>query len=643
MKKLILLLIFISTSLFSQTNHFNKGVNLTSWFQSANIGQVQFTRYTKQDFINIKSLGCDVIRLPINFRGMTNGSPDYVFDNVFLNFLDEVTDWAEEVQINLILDNHTFDVNVSTSVHADNELIPQWTQIAERFKDKSSYIYYEILNEPHGINDVNWNSIQQRVVEAIRGIDTVHTIIVGGAGWNGFNNLSAIPVYDDSNLIYTFHFYEPFFFTHQGADWVGTPSFSNIANVPFPYSADKMPQLPDGLAGSWVGTSYNNYKNEGTVEKVKNLIDIAVAFKEERNVEVFCGEFGVYIPNSPRDDRVYWYETVRSYFEEKNISWTIWDYEGGFGIFNEESGGLFNSDLNVELVEALGLTAPAQSEFIQQPDTTNFSLYYDYIASGIINSSSWGMDGLNFYSDDPVEGNYCISWTGANRYNQIGFDFKPDKDLSQLLSEDYAVSLYIKGEAPGDTIDIRFIDTDTEDPNDHPWRMSYTIDGTITSWDGNWHRLIIPLNDFHDSGAWEDAWFAPIGAFDWTAVDRFEIVAEHHDLHNRTLWFDNIAVIDQSSVDLEEEKLPDDFVLYQNYPNPFNPSTKIKYVLPRDCVVDLRIFDILGRQVAVLNSGYQKAGEHETIFDGAGLSSTVYFYRLKTPDGIQIKKMLMVK
>ena len=83
----------------------------------------------------------------------------------------------------------------------------------------SGYVFYEVLNEPHGIADGVWGSIQQSVIDAIRTEDAVHYIIVGGANWNSYNNLSALPLYSDTKLIYTFHFYDPFVFTHQGASW----------------------------------------------------------------------------------------------------------------------------------------------------------------------------------------------------------------------------------------------------------------------------------------------------------------------------------------------------------------------------------------------------------------------------------------
>jgi endoglucanase len=290
MKKIVIpafLLLFVLLRFTYPQAPFSRGVNLTSWFQVGNPGQLQFTKFTRQDFVNIKSLGCDVVRLPINLHFMTDGEPDYNLDPVFLGFLDSVVTWAEDLQIHLLLDNHTFDPSEDTDPAVETPLIKVWTQMAEHYKNRSNYIYYEILNEPHGIADAVWNSIQQNVIDAIRAVDTQHTIIVGPAGWNSYNNLDEMPEYEDDNLIYTFHYYDPFLFTHQGASWTD-PSMGSLSGVPWPYGAGSMPECPGDLIGTWIQSSINNYDEDGTVERVKELLDIAVDFKNTRDVERYC-------------------------------------------------------------------------------------------------------------------------------------------------------------------------------------------------------------------------------------------------------------------------------------------------------------------------------------------------------------------
>jgi len=524
---------------------FHRGVNLTNWFQSSGPRQIQFTKFTRQDLVNIQSLGCDVIRLPINLHAMTGGPPAYTLDPLFLEFLDPVVDWAEELQIHLILDNHSFDPAGDTDPNIGEVLIPVWTQMAEHYRHRSKYLYYEVLNEPHGIADALWNSIQQKVVNAIRTEDQTHTIIIGPAGWNSYNNLKYMPGYKDTNLIYTFHFYDPFLFTHQGASWT-SPSMVSLAGVPFPYDATAMPTCPNDLKGSWIEGALNvSYKTEGTVGRVKELIDRAVSFRDQRRIPVtlFCGEFGVYIPNSDPGQRVDWYRLVREYLEEKGIAWTTWDYTGGFGLFEAGGNDLFEHDLNVPLLGALDFNVPEQTEYIPKPDSEGFDLYTDYMAPHVAESSSAGEGTLDYYSGaDPVQGPYCIYWTGSSQYAQIGFNFKPDKDLSTLVTQGYSVDLWIRGDSPGSRLDVRFVDTKTG-ADDHPWRMRMRIDEGRVAWDGTWHHVRIPLADFREHGSWDNGWFNPQGLFDWTAVDRFEIVSEYHALKGIQFWFDDIRVM----------------------------------------------------------------------------------------------------
>ncbi|UCE05502.1 MAG: glycoside hydrolase family 5 protein, partial [bacterium] len=258
MKRTILFSLILVTVAWSAEAPFKRGVNLTNCFQVLRAQQIQFTKFTRQDFVNIKSLGCDVIRLPINLHFMTDGAPNYTIDPLFLYFLDEVVDWAEELELHLILDNHTFDPAENTDPNIGDILVPVWTQIADHYKDRTNYLYYEVLNEPHGLSDAKWNEIQQKAIDAIRAVDQKHTIIIGPTEWNSYNNLKNMPVYTDDNLIYTFHYYDPFLFTHQGASWID-PSMVPLAGVPFPYDAARMPNCPPELVGTWVQSSLNNY------------------------------------------------------------------------------------------------------------------------------------------------------------------------------------------------------------------------------------------------------------------------------------------------------------------------------------------------------------------------------------------------
>ena len=95
-------------------------------------------------------------------------------------------------------------------------------------------------------------------------------------------------------------------------------------------------------------------------------------------------------------------------------------------------------------------------------------------------------------------------------------------------------------------------------------------------------------------------------------------------------------------------EIPNNFSLCQNYPNPFNPQTKIKFDVPANVKgqtsnVKLIIYDLLGREVAILVNEELKPGTYEADWDGSNYSSGVYFYKIISGDFVATKKMLMVK
>jgi hypothetical protein len=98
-----------------------------------------------------------------------------------------------------------------------------------------------------------------------------------------------------------------------------------------------------------------------------------------------------------------------------------------------------------------------------------------------------------------------------------------------------------------------------------------------------------------------------------------------------------------TDVDQDPASRPLEFELSQNYPNPFNPSTQINYTLPQSGQVTLKIFNVLGMEVATLYSGVQDAGRHEIVFDAGKLSSGVYFYRLTAANVSMTRKMIFMK
>jgi len=203
-----------------------------------------------------------------------------------------------------------------------------------------------------------WGKMQGDVVDAIRNIDKNHWIVVSGihTGDNPATGLSYLPKYSDNKLLYTFHFYDPHVFTFQGDRMWPDAQFGGI---PFPYDEKRMPQIPQWAKGTWIEDALINYPVEGTIAALTKTLDQISKFAKQRNVPLFCGEFGVMMWTCPPEDRIRYYQFVREALEIRNIPWIMWDYFGQCGIFKKPEGrSNFKTGINVELVRALGLTPP---------------------------------------------------------------------------------------------------------------------------------------------------------------------------------------------------------------------------------------------------------------------------------------------
>ncbi|MDQ4142050.1 MAG: T9SS type A sorting domain-containing protein, partial [Bacteroidota bacterium] len=217
------------------------------------------------------------------------------------------------------------------------------------------------------------------------------------------------------------------------------------------------------------------------------------------------------------------------------------------------------------------------------------------------------------------------------QYNSISLDFKPDKDLSKLRNKGYALDFFVRGTAPGVKFDIRFMDTKTTEPNDHPWRAAVTIDAQKIEFDGQWHHLHIPLTDFIEQGAWDNnQWYNPEGKFDWSRIDRLEITSEHGAFNTNQLWFDNLYLTDQDTAQVRQTgtvtgiKKNLNKIAINIYPNP--AQTHFVIEAGTNDKLAYQIIDNLGR-VFIKNS-FQK----RTLINVTSLPAGVYLVKVTDPD-----------
>jgi len=157
-----------------------------------------------------------------------------------------------------------------------------------------------------------------------------------------------------------------------------------------------------------------------------------------------------------------------------------------------------------------------------------FDLYADFVAQGVSNSGYASQGIVDYYWTPNRPQGRTASTAPVREVQRNWVRFRPDKDLTFLVQHGSALDLWVRGDTPGTKIELRFLDTKTDDPADHPWRMGTAVDGGVAPWDGQWHHVQIPLQSFKIA-ARGTRLVQPKGAFDWSAVDRFEIVSESTD------------------------------------------------------------------------------------------------------------------
>jgi licheninase len=164
------------------------------------------------------------------------------------------------------------------------------------------------------------------MIAAIRSHDSVRSIIFGDIQWYGITPLSQRQPLSDDNVIYAFHFYDPFIFTHQGATWA---NLGTTHDIPFPYTAERWSERFVDLGftpfmESWILGEARNYYRTGHPEALYNRIATAKQWAVDNNRPIICNEFGVYDAASRLEDRARYYSELIDIFRELEIPWQHW-------------------------------------------------------------------------------------------------------------------------------------------------------------------------------------------------------------------------------------------------------------------------------------------------------------------------------
>jgi len=330
-----LALLFISGVLSAQVSpvryaRLARGVNLTRWFQYGS-----YIPITAPDRDLLKNEGFTSVRIAV--------APQYLLpkwasaETIAKNLadLDRGIDLFLNAGVAVMLDFQAdapyLDYYLTTP-SAGGELIDTWRMLASRYANRDpNLLFFEIMNEPDNrFTQAVWDIEQRAVLTAIRKAAPGHTVLLAPVGWSGLDSLLKMTPYDDPNVIYVLHYYQPMAFTHQGATWTGSPEIAALRGIPWPPDDDWGPAHIDWdmhMAGEWA---------------------------KQWRVSVVVNEFGAYKPFSPPESRARWTRDTRLAIEKQHLGWAMWDYGAGFDLTVLSDGA---RSVDPAMSAALGLRA----------------------------------------------------------------------------------------------------------------------------------------------------------------------------------------------------------------------------------------------------------------------------------------------
>ncbi|MFT3894962.1 MAG: glycoside hydrolase family 5 protein [Anaerolineales bacterium] len=246
-----------------------RGINFGNMLEAPNEGEWGLT-VQEEYFDRVKEAGFDFVRLPVRWNTHAEQNAPYTIDPTFFARIDEVVNWALERDLTIIVDFHHYEEMVSNPWGHKDRYLGIWKQVAEHYKDYPSSVLFELLNEPNDqLNAALWNQYLFEAWNIVRQSNPTRDVVIGPVNWNSYDWLSTLDVPNDEHLIVTFHYYSPFQFTHQGAEWAGDE------------------------AQTWLGTTWDATEAE-KAEVASNFDSVAMWAAEHGNVRILLGEFGAY-------------------------------------------------------------------------------------------------------------------------------------------------------------------------------------------------------------------------------------------------------------------------------------------------------------------------------------------------------------
>ena len=299
-----------------------KGINLGNALEAPNEGE--WGMVIEEEFIQlIKDAGFESVRIPIRWNAHALTNSPYTIDQAFFDRVDEVAGWSLDRGLAVMINIHHYNELMQQPQPHRQRFLSLWDQIAEHYKHYPEELVFEVLNEPHdNLTPDLWNTFFAEALDVIRKTNPKRVVVAGTANWGGFEQIRYLRLpEDDRQLIVSVHSYEPFHFTHQGADWVGQD------------------------ARGWIGTTWDGTDAEKAA--VDQIFGVVEGWAETYNRPIHVGEFGVFYP-ADDNSRERWTSYIRESSEIRNYSWAYWEFGAGFGVYDRD-----NSEWRDYLLRAL--------------------------------------------------------------------------------------------------------------------------------------------------------------------------------------------------------------------------------------------------------------------------------------------------
>lgn len=314
---------------------FMRGINFGNYLEYIPGSPAANASYTLRDFTLAREEGFDHIRLPVAWSLYTGPGPEFEIAQEIFNKADAMVANALNSGLAVIVDlHHFYDLNGDPAAHTD-EFHAIWRQVAAHYAGAPADVAFELVNEPHGAaTTAVMNRIYTHAIRNIREANPDRTIFVGPGSYNSLDEISRLSLpADDLNLIVAVHCYDPYYFTHQGAEWAYPDTLTTGVVFPGP---PPVPLKPDpSITHDWVIDWFRDYsqlpaaRNPSSPIAFRSRLQRAKAWSDANGRPVHVGEFGCY-SKADGQSRVNFYRAIRETMDELGLGWAMWDWKSGF-------------------------------------------------------------------------------------------------------------------------------------------------------------------------------------------------------------------------------------------------------------------------------------------------------------------------